>query len=86
MGQGYRALYGLAKMVATLTVGPEFRRRYSVEVHQHPEHLSGLRALARKGPITLIFSAHGEVHNDTVALRNFLLRRETNRKAETTHR
>jgi uncharacterized protein YeaO (DUF488 family) len=64
----------------------EFRRRYAAEVHQHPEHLSRLRALARQGPITLIFSARDEVHNDAVALRNFLLGRETKRKAETAHR
>jgi uncharacterized protein YeaO (DUF488 family) len=45
-----------------------------------------LRALARQGPITLVFSAHDEVHNDAVALRNFLLGRETKRKAERAHR
>jgi uncharacterized protein YeaO (DUF488 family) len=62
----------------------EFRRRYAVEVHQHPEQVSELRALARQGPITLVFSAHDEVHNDAVALRNFLLGRETNRRDKTT--
>jgi uncharacterized protein YeaO (DUF488 family) len=61
----------------------EFRRRYAVEIHRHPEHLSSLRALARQGPITLIFSAHDEVHNDAVALRNFLLGRQTKRKPRT---
>ncbi|HEV8176381.1 MAG TPA: DUF488 family protein [Gemmatimonadales bacterium] len=30
----------------------EFRSRYAVEVHEHPEQLSRLRALARQGPIT----------------------------------
>ena len=64
----------------------EFRHRRAAEVHQHPEHLSRLRALARQGPITLIFSAHDEVHNDAVALRNFLLGQETKRNAETAHR
>jgi uncharacterized protein YeaO (DUF488 family) len=64
----------------------EFRRRYAAEAHQHPEQLNRLRALARHGPITLVFSAHDEVHNDAIALRNFLLGRETKRKAEAAHR
>jgi uncharacterized protein YeaO (DUF488 family) len=64
----------------------EFRRRYAAEVHQHPEQLSTLRTLARQGPITLVFSAHDELHNDAVALREFLLGRKTKRKAETAHR
>jgi uncharacterized protein YeaO (DUF488 family) len=64
----------------------EFRRRYAAEVHQHPEQLSRLRELARQGPITLIFSAHDAVHNDAVALRNFLLGRQAKRKTETVHR
>jgi uncharacterized protein YeaO (DUF488 family) len=55
----------------------EFRRRYAAEVHQNPEQLSRLSALARKGPITLVFSAHDELHNDAVALRDFLLEEET---------
>src|SRR5665213_3620399 len=59
----------------------EFRRRYAAEVHQHPEQISALRTLARQGPITFVFSAHDEVHNDAVALRNFLLGRDTKRKA-----
>ena len=50
----------------------EFRRRYAAEVHQHPEHLSGLLALPRQGPITLVFSAHDEVHNDAVVVPDFL--------------
>ena len=52
--------------------GAEFRCRYAAESHQHSEQLSGLRALARHGPITLVFSAHDEVHDEPVALRNLL--------------
>ena len=33
-----------------------------------------------------LLAAHDEIHNDAVALRNFVLGRETKRKAETTHR
>ena len=56
---------------------PEFRHRYAEEVRQHGEQLRQLRALARTNPITLVYSAHDEVHNDAVALRAFLLGRKT---------
>jgi uncharacterized protein YeaO (DUF488 family) len=57
----------------------EFQSRYAQEVHQNPEQLEKLRALARKGPITLVFSAHDEVHNDAVVLRDLLLGRSVKR-------
>lgn len=53
----------------------EFRRRYAVEVREQFEELKRLRALARNGPITLVYAAHDELHNDAVALRQFLLGR-----------
>jgi uncharacterized protein YeaO (DUF488 family) len=53
----------------------EFRRRFAEEVRQHPQELEELRALARQGPITLIYAAHDEVHNDAVVLRDVLLSR-----------
>jgi uncharacterized protein YeaO (DUF488 family) len=53
----------------------EFRRRYAVEVHQNAELLDRLRSLARRGQVTLVYSAHDEVHNDAVVLRNLLLER-----------
>jgi len=53
----------------------EFRHRYRGEVRQNPARLDKLRALARHGPITLVFSAHDEVHNDAVVLRDLLLGR-----------
>jgi hypothetical protein len=40
---------------------------------QHPDQLDMLRALARRGRITAVFSAHDEIHNNAVALRDFLL-------------
>lgn len=54
----------------------EFRSRYAAEVQEHPEQLRRLRNLARKKPITLVYSAHDEIHNDAVALRDFLLGRK----------
>jgi len=55
----------------------EFRIRYAEEVRQHADQLRQLRALARTRPITLVYSAHDEVHNDAVALRDVLLGRKT---------
>jgi uncharacterized protein YeaO (DUF488 family) len=53
----------------------EFRRRYAEELRQQPEILAELRGLARKGPITLVYSARDELHNDAVVLRELLLGR-----------
>lgn len=61
----------------------EFCSRYAAEVRQHPEQLDRLKVLARQGLVTLVFSAHDEVHNDAVALREFLLERQTKRKPKT---
>jgi uncharacterized protein YeaO (DUF488 family) len=52
---------------------PEFQDRYEAEVRQHPEQLDRLRTLAREGTLTLVFSAHDEVHNDAVVLREMIL-------------
>ena len=51
----------------------EFRRRYAKEVHQNAGLLDQLRSLARQGPITLVYSAHDEKHNDAVELRELIL-------------
>jgi uncharacterized protein YeaO (DUF488 family) len=54
----------------------EFCRRYSEELHQNAELLSQLRSLARQGPVTLVYSAHDEVHNDAIVLRDVILGRQ----------
>ena len=51
----------------------EFRRRYRAELAQHSEILKDLRRRAREGPITLVYSARDEVHNDAVVLRDVIL-------------
>ncbi|MDH4984944.1 DUF488 domain-containing protein [Aminobacter anthyllidis] len=53
----------------------EFRRRYSEEIREHRGEIDRLRDLARKGPLTLVYAAHDEVHNDAVVLRDILLTR-----------
>lgn len=51
----------------------EFRRRYGQELHQHTAVLGELRELACKAPITLVYAAHDQAHNDAVVLREVLL-------------
>jgi uncharacterized protein YeaO (DUF488 family) len=51
----------------------EFRRRYARELRQHAERIAELRELARKTPLTLVYSAHDEAHNDALVLREVLL-------------
>ena len=50
---------------------PEFRRRYRAELKGNPA-LAELKALARKGSITLVYSAKDERHNDAVVLKAIL--------------
>jgi uncharacterized protein YeaO (DUF488 family) len=51
----------------------EFRKRYRAELAEHAETLNDLRRRAREDPITLVYSARDEVHNDAVVLRNVIL-------------
>jgi uncharacterized protein YeaO (DUF488 family) len=53
----------------------EFRRRYTAELRQQADAVAQLRALARKGRVTLVYAAHDEEHNDAVVLRTVLLGR-----------
>ena len=53
----------------------EFRRRYRAEVDNQPEKLAELRALAKRRPITLVYSARDELHNNGVVLRDIILGR-----------
>lgn len=54
----------------------EFRQRYAAELRQQPARLQALRARARAGVVTLIYSSHTETQNNAVALRDFLLHPE----------
>lgn len=51
----------------------EFRRRYKAELAQKRDLVDELRALAAKGPLTLLYSAHDEAHNQAVVIRETLL-------------
>lgn len=50
-----------------------FVQRYITELQQHAEQLDALRALARKGTVTLVYGARDEEHNDAVVLQAVLL-------------
>ncbi len=53
----------------------EFRRRYSDELAEHTDKVAALRDCARRGPVTLVYSAHDTEHNSAVVLRQVLLGR-----------
>jgi uncharacterized protein YeaO (DUF488 family) len=50
----------------------EFCRRYRAELSVRSDLLAELRALAQEGPLTLVYSARDEDHNDAVVLRDML--------------
>ncbi len=52
----------------------EFRRRYWLELDHAKEEVARLRALMRKGKVTLLYSAHDPEHNQAVALMEYLKR------------
>lgn len=53
----------------------ESRRRYGEELRRNEKLLAQLRSVARKGTVTLVYSAHDEAHNDAIVLRAVLLGR-----------
>jgi uncharacterized protein YeaO (DUF488 family) len=65
----------------------EFGHRYAAELHANDELLGQLRALARQGPVTLVYSAHDEIHNGAIVLREVLLGRKptSHARAEKDH-
>jgi uncharacterized protein YeaO (DUF488 family) len=52
-----------------------FRDRYAEELRHHADLVEQLRERARRGPITLVYSAHDAEHNDAVVLRDIVLGR-----------
>jgi uncharacterized protein YeaO (DUF488 family) len=54
----------------------EFRRRYHSELKKKTELLVELKTQAKKGTVTLLYSAKDERHNQAVALRSFLVKQK----------
>jgi uncharacterized protein YeaO (DUF488 family) len=50
----------------------EFQRRYKAELSNDAGLLDELRDMAKKGALTLLYSAHDEVHNQAAVLRDVL--------------
>jgi uncharacterized protein YeaO (DUF488 family) len=53
----------------------EFKRRYVAELDAHSEVWKPILTKARRGRVTLLYSAHDVVHNNAVVLRDFLDRK-----------
>jgi uncharacterized protein YeaO (DUF488 family) len=60
----------------------EFRKRYRRELDSHPDAWQRIAAAARRGRVTLVYSSHDEVHNNAVALKEYL-EAKTRRRAKT---
>ena len=58
-----------------------FRKAYAAELKQAGEAVEVLRSHLRKGPVTLLYAARDEEHNNAVALAAWLQRRPTGRKS-----
>lgn len=58
----------------------EFQRRYHAELKKKTALLATITEQAKTRPITLLYSAKDEQHNQAVALRSFLLKRPATRK------
>lgn len=50
----------------------EFQRRYIAELNAHPAACQPVRDAARRGNVTLLYSARDPEHNNAVALKAFL--------------
>lgn len=50
-----------------------FQERYTLEVRANAQAFDQLREIARRGTLTLVYSAHDEEHNDAVVVRDLLL-------------
>ncbi|HSU30899.1 MAG TPA: DUF488 domain-containing protein [Bryobacteraceae bacterium] len=57
----------------------EFRQRYFDELDARPDTWTTLVEAARKGPVTLVYSAHDTDHNNGVALAEYLRTKQSNR-------
>src|SRR5262245_38791902 len=57
----------------------EFQRRYRAELDQHPEAWRPILDAANRNTVTLLFSSHDAAHNNVVALKTYLEKKQANR-------
>jgi uncharacterized protein YeaO (DUF488 family) len=50
----------------------EFRRRYRAELKSHPDELKMIRSKATDGPVTLLYGARDQEHNEAIVLQQLL--------------
>lgn len=60
----------------------EFSRRYRAELAGNGAAVDELRSLIAKGPVTLLYGAHDEAHNNAVVLADWLAGHGKGRAAE----
>jgi len=46
----------------------QFRRRYTDELREHADHISGLRRRARSGTVTIVYAARDSDHSNAAVL------------------
>ena len=54
----------------------EFQKQYFKELDSHPDLVAQLIQKSRTGKLTLLFAAKDEVHNNAVALKNYLEKKQ----------
>jgi uncharacterized protein YeaO (DUF488 family) len=65
----------------------EFRERYQAELDANSSAWEPILEAARRGRVTLLYSAHDTLHNGALVLRDYLTRRATGaRRARKTRR
>ena len=52
-----------------------FRGRYQTELKHHDDQLGLLKSKLKEGPVTLVYGARDQEHNEAVVLKQFLERR-----------
>jgi uncharacterized protein YeaO (DUF488 family) len=50
----------------------EFKKKYAAELNQHADEVEKLACESRKRTVTLLFAAKDAVHNNAVALKEYL--------------
>jgi len=49
-----------------------FRRRYQTEIKYHAAQIKLIKSNVKKGPVTLVYGARDQEHNEAVVLKRFL--------------
>jgi uncharacterized protein YeaO (DUF488 family) len=63
----------------------EFRRRYRAELAANPAAWQPILDAAKRGPVTLLYSAHDTEHNGALVLREYLTERPARRRPVRPH-